>query len=454
GYGITYMGRLRLKPFGAIQGCLTESNMRILMLTQFYPPIIGGGAIYARSLGHELVSRGHDVAVATLWHEGQAEFELDKGVRVYRIRSSMRRLTWLFSDNNRQYAPPFPDPEAILELRRIIIRERPEIVHAHNWLVYSFLPLKVWSKAKLVVTLHNYSKVCVKTTLMRHEEPCEGPSYSKCFNCAVQYYGLTKGTSTILGHKVMGLAERNLVDMYLAVSQSVAIDSGLVSGQQPYQVIPNFISDDANAFIDDTEAFVSQLPPQGFLLFAGALSKQKGVDVLLRAYADLTNAPPLVLIGYQTRDWPAMAKDCPANVFILNDWPRYAVLEAWHRSIIALAPSVGPEAFGLVVVEAMSAGRPVIASCIGGMADLVTDGETGLLVEPGDTAALRLAIKRLLSNSELRSRMGQAALQKVVEYQASSIVPRIEQVYEELLGEKAGSASENDPFGEDLAIRM
>jgi glycosyltransferase involved in cell wall biosynthesis len=252
----------------------------------------------------------------------------------------------------------------------------------------------------------------------------------------------------------MGLAERYAIDMYLTVSQSTAIDNGLVSGQQPYKIIPNFMPDTASTQQDDAESYLSQLPPEGFLLFAGALSKQKGVDVLLHAYADLTNAPPLVLIGYQSRDWPAMARDCPENVIILNDWPRYAVIEAWHRSIIALAPSVGPEAFGLVVIEAMSAGRPVIASRIGGMADLVIDGETGLLVEPGDTAGLRFAIERLLSNPELRSRMGQAALQKVVEFQASTIVPHIEQVYEELLQEKTGSKRKKAPYGENIPIRM
>lgn len=428
--------------------------MRILMLTQFYSPIIGGGAIYARSLGYELASHGHDVAVATLWHEGQEKFELDQGVRVYRIGSSMRRMTWLFSDNRRQYAPPFPDPEAMLELRRIITHERPEIVHAHNWLAYSFLPLKAWSRAKLVVTLHNYSKVCVKTTLMRNGEPCEGPALGKCINCAIQYYGFLKGMPTLLGHRIMGHAESNVVDMYLAVSQSTAIDNGLVDSHQPYQVIPNFIQDNAIALQDDAEPYLTQLPPEGFLLFAGALSKQKGVDVLLRAYAGLKQAPPLVLIGYQTRDWADIARNCPENVFILNDWPRYAVIEAWHRSSIALAPSVGPEAFGLVVVEAMSAGRPVIASRIGGMADLVIDGETGLLVEPGDSKALQIAIECLLSNPELRSRMGLAARQKVVEFQASTIVPRIEQVYEELLRGQEGSRSKNDAYTKDVPISM
>src|SRR5260370_1027512 len=102
----------------------------------------------------------------------------------------------------------------------------------------------------------------------------------------------------------------------------------------------------------------------------------------------------------------------------------------------------------------MSVGRPVIASRIGGMVDLVIDGETGLLVEPGDSKALQIAIECLLSNPELRSRMGLAARQKVVEFQASTIVPRIEQVYEALLRGKAASRPKNDPYTEDVPISM
>jgi glycosyltransferase involved in cell wall biosynthesis len=108
-------------------------------------------------------------------------------------------------------------------------------------------------------------------------------------------------------------------------------------------------------------------------------------------------------------------------------------MEAWRRSILALAPSVGPETFGMVVMEAMSAGRPVIASRIGGLTDLVADGETGLLVQAGDPLALQQSIARLLADPDLRERMGQAALCKVVQFQASTVVPRIEQVYEQVL---------------------
>ena len=111
----------------------------------------------------------------------------------------------------------------------------------------------------------------------------------------------------------------------------------------------------------------------------------------------------------------------------------FAVMEAWRRSLVAVAPSVGPEAFGIAIMEAMSVGRPVIASRTGGLIDLVADGESGLLVEPGNASALQHAIKQLLADPGLRRRMGDAALHRVVEFQASSVVPRIEQVYERTL---------------------
>jgi glycosyltransferase involved in cell wall biosynthesis len=340
----------------------------------------------------------------------------------------------------------------MLGLHRIIMREKPEIVHAHNWLVYSFLPLKVWSGARLVVTLHNQGLVCVKTTLLYQNAPCQGPDFRKCLDCAVQYYGLPKGVSTVLSHRAMSPALRSAVDMFLPVSQAVAAGNKLVGSQMPFRVIHNFIPNDISVPQGDLASYISQLPGEDYLLFVGALSHQKGIDVLLRAYAALTNAPPLVLIGYPTRDWPLLGVDCPSNVVVLKDWPRYAVMEAWRRSIIALLPSVGPESSPTVVMEAMSTGCPVVASRIGGVADLVSDGETGILVEPGDPLALRQAIELLLANPDLRKRMGQCGLRKVVEFQASTVVPRIEHVYEELLQE-ANISRENDLCGDSVASR-
>ncbi|HLJ34597.1 MAG TPA: glycosyltransferase family 4 protein, partial [Ktedonobacteraceae bacterium] len=351
-----------------------------MMLSQFYPPIIGGGAIQARSLGIELVARGHDVVVVTLGHRGQAEYELDRGMRVYRVHSSMQRLPRLFSNNERQFAPPFPDPEAMLALRQIIKYEQPQIIHAHNWLVYSFLPLKVWSGARLVVTLHNYDLACAKTTLVYHGSPCKGPGFTKCLGCAAQFYGPAKGIPTTLAHWMMDIIRRNVVDMFLPISQAVATGNGLVGSGLPFQIVPNFMPGADSISCDDADGggdalpYLAQLPTEDYLLFAGALSRNKGVDVLLRAYAGLTHAPPLVCIGYHTSEWSKLTENAPRNVLFLKNWPRYAVLEAWRRSIIALVPSVWPEPFGLVAIEAMSVGCPIIASRTGGLNDLVVDG--------------------------------------------------------------------------------
>ena len=407
--------------------------MRILMLSQFYPPIIGGAEQHVRTLSIELVARGHEVTVVTMRHSGQARVELDHGVCVYRIRSAVQRMAWLFSDSGRQYTPPFPDPETLLELRGILEKEKPQIVHAHNWLVRSFLPLKAWSGARLVVTLHDYNLACAKDTLVYRNACCTGPGMTKCLECAARHYGVMKGTPTVLSNWVMSLVERATVDMFVAVSQATAQGNGLVDSGLPYQVIPNFIADESDGAPADTAPYLAQLPDDGYLLFVGALGYAKGVDVLLRAYAGLTHAPPLVLIGYRTPEWPLESLQDLHNVLVLHDWPHGAIMEAWRRCSIGLVPSIMPEPFGIVVLEAMKMAKPVIASAAGALSDIVVEPETGFLVAPGNAQELRVAIQRLLENSALRQHMGNMAQQRFLGYEAKAVVPRIEHVYQEVM---------------------
>src|SRR5438876_10086692 len=115
--------------------------LRILMLAQFYPPDIGGEERHVYNLSRALAARGHSVAVATHAVAGLPDYEEQENVHVYRVGGTMQRLDFLFSDSEHRHAPPFPDPETTLALRRIVEREKPEIVHAHNWLVHSFVPL-------------------------------------------------------------------------------------------------------------------------------------------------------------------------------------------------------------------------------------------------------------------------------------------------------------------------
>ena len=405
--------------------------MRILMLAQFYPPLIGGEERHVRDLSLELTARGHAVAVATLWQEDLPTFECDQGIHVYRIRGSLQRLPVLFSDNVRRHAPPFTDPQVLWSLRRIILQERPHVVHAHNWMVHSFTPLKAWSKAKLVVTLHDCSLICAKQDMVYLRAVCTGPGLMKCLDCSTKHYGVSKGVPITLANWMWGKVESQTVDMFLPVSQSVASATRLAEYKMPYRVIPNFVSDTLDKLQDDADPLLDRLPKGEYLLFVGDMGRGKGEEVLLQAHARMENPKvPLVLIGRSANDTLA---NRPLNVVVLPSWPHASIMQAWSRCTIAVVPSTSFDSCPTVTLEAMAMGRPVVASHIGGLPDIVVDGETGLLVPPGDGLVLQQAIECLLADPALRERMGARARQRVVQFQASSVVPRIEEVYHEVL---------------------
>lgn len=407
--------------------------MRILMLAQFYPPTIGGEEQHVRNLSLGLVARGHDVAVATFGHAGLPAYEDDQGVRVYRVHGLIEKMDRLHSDPSRRHAPPCPDPGVVGALQRVIARERPDVVHAHNWLVHSFVPLKPWSKARLALTLHDYGLRCAQKRLMYHgATPCSGPGLFKCLGCAADKYGAMVGVPTTLANWVMGVPERAAVDMFVPVSNAVAVGNGLVGADLPYDVIPNFVPDSVADLHGGVESLLDELPDEDFILFVGDLDRDKGVHILLEAYSELEDAPPLVLIGRPRAGTPTVF---PPNVVVRTNWPHDAVMGAWSRSMLAVVPSVVPDSCPTVAIEAMATGRPVIASNIGGLTDQVVEGETGLLVPPNDPAALRAALERLLADPSLREKMGRAAKRKAVEFMAGTVVPRIEQMYRDLLAD-------------------
>lgn len=403
--------------------------MRIVMLIDSYPPMIGGAQQYVRNLSIALAARGHDVAVATLADTGLAPYEEDSGVRIYRLRGTLQRAERIFRD--RTYAPPIPDPELVRAIRDVVRQERPEVVHSHNWMERSFLPIKRWSKAKLVATVHDYSLRCSNWILMRDGEQCSGPGPAKCISCAGKNYnGLAKGAAVTIGNWAMMLPERRLVDMFVPVSTAVAAGNGLLTGKYPYRTIPNFIPDDVGDRWDDSSEYRAQLPDDGYLLFVGSLTHQKGIDTLLEAYAGLADAPPLVLVGYTLPETPTTF---PPNVVVLKNWPHSAVMTAWRHSLAGVVPSIWPDPCPSVAMEAMATGKPVIAANIGGLPDIVADGESGILVPPGDAVALRSAMSRLIDDPALAARMGAAGRKRVTAFHASTVVGQIEDLYQEMV---------------------
>ena len=404
--------------------------MRVLMLSDFYAPLIGGTERHVQMLSRELVKRGHHVAVATSIYKGSPVSEDDEGVKVYRIAGWNRALAPFYQDQDRLFNLPVPDPGLTAELQRIVNQERPEIVHAHNWIMYSFLKLKNRGNARFVLTLHDYGLRCPTVSYLHRGQVCTGPGHIKCMNCGISQYGRGKSTLITTGLKLSSpLLHR--IDKYIAVSSAVknASMGGTGPSAKPIEVLSTFISDTVQDEANEAgrPAF---LPPQdNYILFVGKESALKGLDVLLEAYQGLSELAPLVLILSGPGD---PARTFPPGVTVVRNLPHAQVMAGWKHCAVGAAPSVWPEPFGQVIVEAMACGKPVVASAIGGIPDIILDGISGLLVKPNDADALREALRTLLLDPNKRAQMGKIGQERANLFTVAVVANRTEQIYQEL----------------------
>jgi glycosyltransferase involved in cell wall biosynthesis len=396
--------------------------MRIMMLTQSFAPIVGGEERVVEDLSRELVARGHEISIATLHQQGVTPPDEVAGARVYPLRSTSYRVT-SSHDAERRHAPPAPDPETVVDLQRVLRRERPQVVHAHNWIVHSYLPLARAAHSSLVLSLHDYGLICATKRLRRKDEVCSGPAPVKCQLCSSEHYGATKGLVAAFGTRSFESHLRRNVDVFLPVSSTVEELCRMREGDVS-RVIPNFIGELPEPIAGDPR--LDQLPDEPFVLFFGDATEDKGAWHLAEAYRDLEDPPPLVLVGRCYLDELRER----ANVHVTGAWPHRLAIEALRRAMFTVAPSLWPEPFGIVALEAAAAGKPIVASDIGGLRDIVVDGETGLLVAPGERAELVAALRRMIGDSELRGRLGAAAQMRATEFSPTAIVPRFEEAYE------------------------
>ena len=110
--------------------------------------------------------------------EGDTGTTLDGPVLVHRVRTSMQRLPWLYSDLGRTHAPPMADPEISMAVGRLLADGRFDLVHAHDWIVNSAFGPARRARTPVVLTQHDYSHVCATKLMMRNGEVCPGPSPS------------------------------------------------------------------------------------------------------------------------------------------------------------------------------------------------------------------------------------------------------------------------------------
>ncbi len=412
--------------------------MRVLVASDYYPPFIGGGHRATRALALRLRAAGHVVTVATVSHPGLPGRETDGGVDVRRLPHLRSLLRPLRRRRRQEHHPPFPDPLTTLALRRLLRETQPSVVYAYGWIAYSAALARVGTRVPLVLGAHDYGFACPTRTLVRDDAACPGPRAAACLACAPRTYGRTKGWVTALGvlacRPLLRRSARGLHSISAYVEEVTARD--LLRGGTPgviRRTLPSFSEEtDDEGSPEAIARALAQLPGEPFVLFVGALRRVKGVEVLLDAYARLDAPPPLVLLGTVESDSPP---SWPDGVVVVEDVPHGAVMQAWARCLFGVAPSLWPEPLGLVVHEGMSRGRAVIGTRPGGHADLIADGETGLLVPAGDAAALAAAMRTLLERPELRRRLGDAARRRAAETSGDRLVP----AYEALLREAAGS---------------
>jgi glycosyltransferase involved in cell wall biosynthesis len=404
--------------------------LKILMLSDFYPPDIGGAQRQTQLLSHELARRGHSLAVGTVWQTGLAEQEDDGGVPVHRLKSLATRAPWLFRDPRRRQHPPFPDPAIVLGLRRLIGRQRPDVVHSYGWISYSAAVALLGKPTPLVISARTYGYTCAITSMLHNGHTCSGPAPLKCLDCAARFHHGPKGAVAVAGvysgKLLLGRKVAGVHSISTFVQSTVRRD--LLGGRGAVEaLIPSFRESLAEPA--PTPEFLRQLPAEPFILFVGALTPHKGLNVLLQAYRQLEAPPPLVLIGTRRSDTPA---ELPPGVVVLRDAPHQDVMAAWARCLFGVSPSLWPEPFGSVIHEAMSQGKAMIGTRPGGHTDMIADGESGLLVPSGDTGALAGAMARLIAEPALRERLGRAARLRASIYTADVMVPRFEALYQQV----------------------
>ena len=397
------------------------------MLAQFYPPVIGGEERHVRNLSVELASRGHDVHVACL-DVGQPPV-VDPGVTVHALPNVGVKIPALYPTADRPLALPIPDPYVTRGLSRLVDEVRPDVVHAHNWIINSYLPLSAARHLPLVYSLHDYSHVCPTKRLMFEDSLCSGPGVRKCFTCTTDWYGAGRGP-VIQSMVRTGRPIRNrVVDVFTPVSTFVGEANQLSEQGVRWQVVPNFVPDSLLSL--GVVPRDPGLPTGDYLFFAGDLSEQKGVGTLVSAYARLDPAtrPELLMVGRSAMDLSAL----PVGARAEEKWDHDRIVSGFAHASAAVLPSQWPDPCPTTVLEAMALGAPLVTTPMGGIADMVTDEDSALVVLPGDVAGTAAALSRISTEQGLGARLAARARVEVKRYLQSRVATDFEEIYASLV---------------------
>jgi phosphatidyl-myo-inositol alpha-mannosyltransferase len=205
-----------------------------------------------------------------------------------------------------------------------------------------------------------------------------------------------------------------------------------------YDIIPNGI--DLDHFSPDVAPLPEYQDGKINLLFVGRLEKRKGLEYLLKSYALIKPDYPdcrLIVVGPGNRTRKKYEKEViemGLKDVIFAGNVDYDILPRYYKTAdIFIAPATGRESFGIILLEAMATGKPVIASNISGYASVITDGVEGILVPPKQEVPLAQAISKLIKDPNLRSTMGQSGLLKAAGFGWDKVSRKVMDFYTRIL---------------------
>ena len=382
--------------------------MRIMIVTDQYPPMVGGVPNVTHGLAVDFVNRGHQVWVVAPSYGARDVRRLEQKVRVYRFSS----FEWpTYKDLRIPFLPFMP-------VRNLIKRSDPDIIHIHSPIVLgNIAQILAGGLRKPVIATNHYLPINMSRSLIA--DPLIGKhfsnlTYSYLVNFCNHCEYVTAPTMTALNL----LYEHGLHAPAAAVSNGIDLQQ-FSPGERDPRVLRRF-----------------GLPPdKPLIIHVNRLSEEKRVDVLLDAMAELKSDAHLALVS----TGPAEA-ELRAQVEELRIGDRVSFL-GFVRDADLLALRRSSELFvipseadlqSLATMEAMACGLPVIAANSYALPELVHHGENGFLFQPGNSHELASKIDLLLADAPLRAEMGAKGLQIIAAHDRMKILDRWEEIYRRL----------------------
>jgi glycosyltransferase involved in cell wall biosynthesis len=374
-----------------------------LVVPEFPPDTIGGGGPVFASLAATLSRRGHNVRVLTSRTHG-APPAGDRGYPfpVHRV-AQLRH----FSPQYRTYMPP--SPFALAGVRAFLAGS--DVYHLHGY------------GMAFVDTVFNFFVPANRSVFTTHGFPYTARTAGGALSAAYAAYDAVFGSRILRRSRVA-----------TAVSSLLAWEAQAASGRE-VAVVPNgFVPLEASAQLDPR--FEREMDKGPFLLGVGRLEELKGFQFAIEALAQLRARDPalrLVLAGYDNgaeRGLRDLAKrlGVAEAVSFPGAVPRDQIAHVYDRAACVVVSSKY-ESFSLVTLEAMSRGVPCVASAVGGVLDIATDGVNALLFSVGDVSAMAACIERVRTDAGLRDRIAAAGRATVEQYSWDDVARRYEQLY-------------------------